>query len=227
VAPAGAHTRRKDRKGLTTGLRAHSLPTASPPESAGYPTALCRGVTTRSGRSLFLRPIRPSDAAGLVAFHLRLSALSVYRRFFSLHRTLTTKEVDHFTGVDYLERLALVVEDGDLLVAVGRYDRTPGTDEAEVAFVVADDCQHDGIATVLLETLAEAAWGNGITSFVALVLPENREMLGVFRDSGFRVNRASDDDTVTVRFPIEPDDTSRAAHAARAGGGGRLPISDG
>jgi GNAT superfamily N-acetyltransferase len=151
----------------------------------------------------------------LTAFHAGLSAQSVYRRFFFAHPRLTDAEVERFTNVDYKDRLALVVIEDDRLTAVGRYERVPGTEEAEVAFVVADACQHNGIATLLLEQLASAALDHGITAFVAETLSENHEMLGVFMKSGFRVTTSADLGTVTVRFPIDPDDGYQKASGAR------------
>ena len=105
--------------------------------------------------------------------------------------SMCIEEVERFTRVDYVNRLALVAEDNSGLVAVARYDRTPGTAEAEVAFVVADQYQHHGIGTLLLERLAAAAWQRGITAFVATTLAENREMLQVFADSVFQVTNGS------------------------------------
>ena len=60
--------------------------------------------------------------------------------------------------MDYVDRLALVIEDGDELVAVARYERYPDTPNAEVAFLVRDDYQHLGLGHRLLESLADAAW---------------------------------------------------------------------
>jgi GNAT superfamily N-acetyltransferase len=137
-----------------------------------------------------------------VAFHNRLSPRSVYRRFFFVHPVLTAGEVEHFTCVDQVDRLALVAEDAGRLVAVGRYDRSPGSPDAEVAFVVADDHHHRGIAPRLLAALARAAGARGITSFVASVLVENSEMLRVFRHSGFAVGTTSEGGVVNVRLAL-------------------------
>lgn len=180
-----------------------------------YPAELVSDVTTRLGATLHLRPIRADDAPRLVEFHQHLSVRSVYYRFFYVHPKLPLTEIEWFTRVDYLDRLAIVAEDGDQLVAVARYDRIPDTPEAEVAFVVADEYQHHGIATLLLEHLADAAWQKGITTFTALTLAENREMIGVFADSGFRIRRTLEYGTVSIRFSIEPDEVSRAARAHR------------
>jgi GNAT superfamily N-acetyltransferase len=195
------------------------MPIAGIAPPPAYPDELVGVVKTTKGVELRLRRILPADATALVEFHGRLSPQSVYRRFFSVHPTLSEAEVRRFTNVDYVDRLALVVCDGDRLVAIGRYDRRPGTAEAEVAFVVAEEYRHQGLATVLLETLADAALRRGITTFSAQTLAENREMLAVFADSGFRPTCQLDEGVVAVRFSIEPDDVSRAARAARHGGG--------
>ena len=183
-----------------------------------YPAELVGEIRTTEGAVLHLRPIRPEDAAVLVEFHRGLSARSVYRRFFSAHPTLSDKELARFTHVDYADRLALIALDGERLVAVARYERQPRSDEAEVAFVVADEYQHQGIGTLLLEHLAEAAWRRGITRFVAETLTENREMLHVFHQVGFPVTTVSESGVTTVRFPIEPDETYLAARSARHSG---------
>ena len=181
----------------------------------GHLADLARDEQTVGGVTVHLRPIRPDDAARLVEFHKGLSTRSVYRRFFFVHPSLSPAEVERFTHVDYVDRLAIVAVDDLRLVAVGRYERRSETTEAEVAFVVADEYQHDGIGTLLLEHLAEAAWRNGITTFVAETLAENRDMLRVFFDSGFPVTSTSESGTISVRFPIEPTDAYEAARASR------------
>jgi GNAT superfamily N-acetyltransferase len=181
----------------------------------GYPAALECDAVVADGLSVHLRPIREEDGARLVVFHAGLTERSVYRRYFFLHPKLAPEEVERLTHVDYRDRLALVVEVDTVMVAVGRYDRLPDTDRAEVAFVVADEVQHHGIATLLLERLAAAAWGNGITVFVAETLRDNRAMLEVFHRSGFPVVSTSEYGNTSVEFPIVPDDHYRAAVAAR------------
>jgi GNAT superfamily N-acetyltransferase len=188
-------------------------------------------ATTHTGSKVSLRPIREDDAPRLVDFHRHLSPRSVYRRFFFVHPTLSAAEVERFTCVDYVDRLALVAEDGDRLVAVGRYDRSPGSVEAEVAFVVADQYQQHGIATLLLAKLADAARINGITTFVAYVLPENRDMLGVFSHSAFAVSTSVEDSVLTVRLalterhpPVELGPTPGAAQELERTAPGLGPV---
>ena len=169
---------------------------------AGYPSELeCDAVSLEQFR-FRVRPIRPDDASALVRFHDHLCDRSCYLRFFSVHPHLSPKEVERFTRVDYRDRLALVAEHDGQLIAVARYDRRPETTEAEVAFVVADECQHHGIGSLLLDELAAAARERGITAFVADTLEENLTMLAVFNDSGFPITRHYEYDTVSLRFCI-------------------------
>jgi GNAT superfamily N-acetyltransferase len=162
-----------------------------------------------------LRPIRPDDADLLVGFHSRLAPRSTYLRFFTFHPTLSAGEVERFTLVDYVDRLALVVEVEGKLIAVARLDRHVGTSEAEVAFVVADDYQHHGIGSLLLDELARAARARGITTFLADTLSENHTMLDVFRHSGFEMSTNTEYGTVTLRFGIGLTEAYRVALSAR------------
>ena len=182
----------------------------------GYPVGPVQDERLRDGSVVHVRPILPGDGDALVAFHDGLSSRSVYRRFFFVHPHLTADEVERFTHVDYVGRLALVAFDGDRMVGVGRYERLPSGDEAEVAFVVTDDHQHLGIGTLLLDHLADVARGHGITTFVAQTMSDNRDMVGMFLASGFPVETASSAGTVSLWFAIEPTPAYEAARAARS-----------
>jgi acetyl coenzyme A synthetase (ADP forming)-like protein len=168
-------------------------------------------VVLADGGTAEIRPIATTDADALRAFHSRLSFDTVYLRFFSVHPRLSDAEVERFTDVDGVDRAALVALLGEDIVAVARYDRAVGDDEAEVAFVVADAHQGRGVGTILLEHLAALARENGIARFRAEVLADNRRMLGVFAAAGFRVARSLQEGVVELVFPIEPDQASVAA----------------
>jgi GNAT superfamily N-acetyltransferase len=199
-----------------------TMPAVSPASDAGtpivppgYPPQLERDVTATDGLCFSVRPIRPDDAERLVEFHRRLAPRSVYLRFFTFHPTLSAAEVARFTTVDYVGRLALVAAVGDRLIAVGRFDRFPGTTEAEVAFIVADEFQHHGIGALLLDELVKAARDRGIETFTAQTLAENKAMLDVFRHAGFPVTSSIEFGTVVLHFPIAPSEDAQAAVDAR------------
>ena len=60
------------------------------------------------GGTVHVRPIRPDDGERLIDLHARLSAQTIYLRFFSPRPNLTPAEVERFTHVDYEDRMALV-----------------------------------------------------------------------------------------------------------------------
>jgi GNAT superfamily N-acetyltransferase len=173
--------------------------------TAGSPIDVDESVALEEGTVVTVRSIVPEDAAALVAFHRLLSDRTVFLRYFYPHRDLGSGEVAHLTRVDGRDRLALVAECEGQLVAVGRYERTPGGTDAEVAFVVADAFQHLGLGTTLLRRLAGAARDVGITTFSAEVLTENSSMLAVFHRSGFPATSSVDCGTVLLRMKIGLD----------------------
>jgi GNAT superfamily N-acetyltransferase len=172
-------------------------------------------VVADDGLRYSIRPIRPDDAEALAAFHARLSPRTCFLRYFSYHPVLSKDEVKRFTQVDYRDRMALVAATDGRIIGVGRYDRHTGTDEAEVAFVIADEYQNHGIGSLLLDLLATAARSRGIRAFLADTLYENQAMLDVFLHSGFPVRRETECGTVSLRFPIEPTTSSSRALAIR------------
>jgi GNAT superfamily N-acetyltransferase len=86
-----------------------------------------------------------------------------------------------------------------------------------VAFVVADDYQHHGLAPLLLDRLADVARQAGIAVFTAETLVENREMMGVFLHSGFPVTTSSEFGTVSVRLSIGATGPALEARPSVAG----------
>ncbi|HJR92721.1 MAG TPA: GNAT family N-acetyltransferase [Acidimicrobiia bacterium] len=176
---------------------------------SSYPTEYELNVVLRDGSGAHIRPIRPDDTELFIDFFERLGPESRYFRFFRVKRSLDPEEVRYFTTVDYDRRMALVALAGGRIVGVGRYDAMedePST--AEVAFSVADDQQGRGLGTELLQLLTAYARGRGIHHFRAFVLPENRQMMRVFRNSGFELTRTLEDGVYTVGFPVEESEAT-------------------
>lgn len=188
----------------SSGARASDWSPDKPSLGVEYPGELECDVASIFDSPLHLRPVRSDDSGRLVAFHARLSPDSIYLRYFSSHALLTQQEVNHFTQVDYLDRLALVIVDGDEIVAICRYEGLPLTTTGEVAFIVRDDFQHLGLGHILLDQLAKAAWSRGLTRFIAITLRENRDMIAIFEHSGFPLTVSHHDEEYYVSFSIDP-----------------------
>lgn len=176
-------------------------------------------VVLGDGSTAVIRPIDPDDAPALADFHVRQSAESRYRRFFSPKPTLRDADLERFTNVDFVDRVALVVEDRGEFVAWASYERLQNRTDAEVAFMVGDDHHGKGIATLLLEHLAAIARTNGIERFTAQTLGDNGAMLAVFSKAGWPVHRRFESGVIDVDFPLADtsefiDSVERREHRA-------------
>jgi len=161
--------------------------------------------TLRNGRRLEVRALRPEDRDAFIAAIGRISAQSLYRRFFAVRRDFTEKETSFFLDVDFVEHVALIAiveEDGlPVIVGGGRYVVVqPG--QAELAFTVVDKYQGQGIGTILMRHLAAIARDAGIRELIAQVLPDNAAMLAVFQKSGLNLSTRRESRTTYVSLQI-------------------------
>ena len=143
----------------------------------------------RDGRQIEIRALRPDDKDDMLAAIGRTSTESLQRRFFVVKRGFSQKEIDFFMKIDFSNHVALVAladEEGrPTIVGGGRYVVVePG--KAEVAFVVIDGYQGQGLGAHLMRHLAGIARDAGLTELTAEVLPENTAMRKVFSKFGFR-----------------------------------------
>ncbi len=172
-------------------------------------------IVAADGGTVHLRPICPDDADGLVGLMERSSDQTRYYRFFGPMKRLSERDLRRFTHVDHDNRVAFVLLLGDQLIGVGRYDRYPDTDDAEVAFLIEDAHQGRGLGSVLLEHLAAAALERGIKRFVAEVLAQNNRMVRVFLDAGYKPTRTYEEGVVHLAFPIAPTAAALAVASER------------
>ena len=129
----------------------------------------------------------------------------MYRRFFGAKREFSEKERAFFLNVDFVGHVALVavveVAGTAEIAGGGRYIVQP-PDTAEIAFVVTDDYQGQGIGAALLGHLAILARDAGLKEFTAEVLPENIPMLKTFEKSGLKMSTKREFGTVHVALQL-------------------------
>jgi acyl-CoA hydrolase/RimJ/RimL family protein N-acetyltransferase len=139
----------------------------------------------RNGKSIEFRPLLPSDEFAYRNFFYSLQEKTIYLRFFHSKRLFPREVLQrHWSHIDYRKNTSIIglAQRGGHkeIVAIGSY-AMESEQRAEVAFVVREDCQGQGIASYLLEVLERIARENGYTSFSANVLSENTAMLHVFK----------------------------------------------
>ena len=96
--------------------------------------------------------------------------------------------------------------------------------QAEIAFVVVDAYQGQGIGTILMRHLALLARDAGLKELVAEVLPENTAMLKLFKKFGFRPDSKGSPQVVHLTLQLrlsaeDPGEVRSGATAAPAASG--------
>jgi acetyl coenzyme A synthetase (ADP forming)-like protein len=158
----------------------------------------------RDGSTVRVRAARPGDEAGLFEFLRGLSADSLARRFAgSLSADALREAAGDMAGSGSDGVFGLVATSGDERIVGHALYAEEGDGRAEVAFLVADHLQGQGVGTTLLGQLARIASSRGIEVFEASVAPGNHQMLKVFRGSGFSIRVHADPGEIRVEFPTE------------------------
>jgi acyl-CoA hydrolase/GNAT superfamily N-acetyltransferase len=173
-----------------------------PKTGTPYPEEL--EITKRFGHdlSIFFRPVKQTDEPLMKEFFYSFSNKSFYQRFFTHQVAMPHSKLQHLVNPDYDEEMALTAlikkEDRELIIAVGRYYLDRSTNMAEIAFIVHDDYQHNGIGTFLFQYLIEIAKKRGIRGFKAEILAENTIMLHVIHKCGYPVQSKLEDDSYAI-----------------------------
>ncbi len=143
-----------------------------------------RKFTAPNGREIHMRPILPTDEDMMRDLFYACSAETLYHRFFVKMQSMPHRKLKKFVNIDYVKNMALVSvtreDEREMIVAVGRYSVDRATNAAEVAFIVRDDWQGQGLGVSMFNQLLEVARKRGIIKFTADVLHDNARMLHIF-----------------------------------------------
>ena len=150
-------------------------------------------IVARNSRLVDVRFLTPDDGELLVDLVRRLSPNTRYLRFLvsveDVPISAATRKLPAFLAVDGVDSVALlasVEEDGiETAIGVARFNRLPAHDDAEVAVVMRDDWQKQGIGLELMRQLAEVARSLGIKRFSAVVLATNRGAHNLIKALGY------------------------------------------
>jgi acyl-CoA hydrolase/ribosomal protein S18 acetylase RimI-like enzyme len=175
-----------------------------PGEKGMYPEELEIYRTTGKGLNLFLRPAKITDESLLKDFFYDLSEASLYKRFFSVRTDMPHKRLQDFVAVDYskkMEILATIREnEKEIVIGLGQYELNSDMHSAEVALVVRDKFQGQGVGRELLSYLIYLAKRQGLLGFSGDVLLENRAMVRLFEEMGFDTEKRSEEGVYEMRM---------------------------
>ncbi len=175
-----------------------------------YPKQYVRAGTMKNGEEVLYRPIRPEDEPLLIRLHHALSERTVYLRYFQpLKLSLRTahERLTRICFIDYDREMALVAqhrtEDGEPeLIAIGRLSRLHGRSDAEMAVLVDDRFQYQGLGTELYRRLIEIARDENLSAVTCTILNENREMQAICRRLGFHMEVDFSDGTIHAELKL-------------------------
>jgi len=174
-----------------------------------YPVQYVKPWTTKNGLSVSIRPIRPEDEPLLVKLHKGLSERTVYLRYFQplkLSQRTAHERLTRICFIDYDREIVLVTEhknEGGLseIIAIGRLSKLRGSgNEAELAVLVDDRYQGQGLGSELYRRLIAVARDEKLKKVVSTILAENREMRAICQKLGFHMESDLEDGTVRAQL---------------------------
>jgi len=145
----------------------------------------------RDGRPVLIRAARADDRERLVTAFQGLDRQTIYTRYFSFRKGISETELKRLEEADFGRYMLLVATLGsgnDETIIAGAScvvtDASGPVPTAELAFMVEEDYQRQGLAGQMLAAICGLARQRGIARLEADVLAENPAMLAVFRRSG-------------------------------------------
>ncbi|GID29832.1 GNAT family N-acetyltransferase [Paractinoplanes brasiliensis] len=179
----------------------------------GYPREYERDLRLSDGRRAFIRPIVPEDSAHLAQAIRTADPETLYRRFLGSPPRITPTLLAHLCTVDYQKRFALIAADPCTAdgIAIARYEHS-AAGAAEIAVAVDPAWRRAGLATALVEMLAEAALDRGIRTFSALYLAENRPVTALLDLVGSGRKETIRQGFAEAAVALDSDDVAAAVH---------------
>jgi RimJ/RimL family protein N-acetyltransferase len=137
----------------------------------------------RDGRSYIIRAQRRDDNI-IEALQLQAGPRTFYQRFLTRKHRLDNFEAAFYLNVDFVRQVALLADlQGEIIGGARYYIWSRG--QADIAFIVGDAYQNNGIASTMLRHLAFIAREAGISDLHAHISPGNRRALRVLDNLGF------------------------------------------
>ncbi len=178
-----------------------------------YPEGLEAEKVTKTGLRIFLRPVRISDEPIVKEFFYSLSDKSLYRRFASARKDMPHSRIQEFVAVDFSRDMVilalLTLGERQMVIGLAQYSKNERDGTAELAVVVGDEYQRQGVGTVLHSYMTHLAKRRGIVGFTAEVLEDNLPALKLIKKMGFEM-AAADGGAKQMRIIFDQEEAGDA-----------------
>jgi acetyltransferase len=150
----------------------------------------------RNGQEVLLRPIKPEDELMWLEMFQSFSEEAIRYRFFQLLKDTPHEVRVRYCNIDYDREIAIVAElsEGDRkrILGVGRLSIEPDEKTGELAFIIGDQWQGQGLGSKVVDFVLEIAKEMRVETVYAIMLPDNRRALNLTKKMGFKLEYLSD-----------------------------------
>jgi acetyltransferase len=147
-----------------------------------------RHVTTLKGERVFIRPLQPADAALYPDFLRDVPQADLHLRFFSAMLELSAEMIDRLVHYDPATAMAFIAieEDTGRMLGVVRLHGDDKAESAEFAILLRSRLKGHGLGWLMMKHMIAYAKAKGLKYMHGQVLAENRTMLKMCAELGFR-----------------------------------------
>ena len=159
----------------------------------------------KDGREILFRPIKPEDEPLWLEMFQSFSEEAIRYRFFQ-----TLKETPHevrvrYCNIDYDREIAIVpiIKENNIpkILGVGRLTFEPDGKTGEIAFIIRDKWQGQGLGAKLVDYVIEIAAEKGIKKIIAIIMNDNYRAINLVEKMGFQLKK-QDDDTIIATLQL-------------------------
>ena len=162
-------------------------------------------VTLRDGEKVFLRPLKPEDAALYPDFLAEVTPDDLRLRFFAPMREVSPELIDkliHYDPEHAMAFIAIAEASGRMLGVVRLHD-DPNGEGGEFAILLRSQLKGHGLGWLMMKHMIAYAQEKGLDTVHGQVLAENATMLQMCVELGFQVvEDASERGVKVVTLPL-------------------------
>jgi acetyltransferase len=150
----------------------------------------------RNGQDVLLRPIKPEDEPMWLEMFQNFSEESIRYRFFQMLKDTPHEVRVRYCNIDYDREIAIVAELTEegrrKILGVTRLSIEPDGKSGEMAFIVGDKWQNQGLGTKMVDYVLDIAKEMGVENIYFIMLPDNYRALSLTKKMGFDLEYLND-----------------------------------
>jgi acetyltransferase len=157
-------------------------------------------LATRTGMTIFVRPVRGDDEPLVAEFFTHVSPEDLRFRFLGGVTHVGHDRLAMMTRVDYRRSITFLAFDheGGSILSIAMLAAEPDRTRAEVALTTRSDVKQQGVSWALFEHVLRYAKAEGIGAIEALEYADHEAALQMERELGFVVTSDPEDATLKI-----------------------------